>query len=86
MKPWRDSDIEVWEWVVTAVVIILLILIGIWAFGGRNEQSVSESKDTLMQNVQKCFDSGGYIQTQLLEFRSVDDVNTLHCYTDKSLN
>ena len=34
MQP--QNGVKVWQWVVTAIVIVVLIIIGIWVFGGKS--------------------------------------------------
>lgn len=35
----NQSGVKTWQWVITAIVIIILIIIGIWVFGGKGAQA-----------------------------------------------
>jgi hypothetical protein len=44
MNP-ESSGIKTWQWVVTAIVIIVLIIIGIMVFGNKSSQTPSDQTD-----------------------------------------
>ena len=48
MQP--QNGIKTWQWVVTAVVIILLIIIGIWVFGNKSSTPVDTGLTNTDQN------------------------------------
>jgi len=37
MQP--QNGVKVWQWVVTAIVIVVLIIIGVWVFGGKSSST-----------------------------------------------
>jgi hypothetical protein len=43
MQP--ESGVKTWQWVVTVIVIVALIIIGISVFGGKSTQAPTESED-----------------------------------------
>lgn len=69
---YEEPGIKVWQWVVTGVVIIVLIIIGIMVFGSSPKNASSydvmtqdvknpNPSDSLKTQFQKCFDKGGVI-------------------------
>lgn len=36
MEPTNATGIKAWQWIVTAIVVIVLIVLGIWVFGGKS--------------------------------------------------
>lgn len=45
MQP-TESGVKTWQWVVTVIVIIALIVIGISVFGGKSTQAPTDESDT----------------------------------------
>lgn len=44
MQP--ESGVKTWQWVVTVIVIVALIIIGISVFGGKSTQAPTDGEDT----------------------------------------
>lgn len=42
----QESGIKTWQWVVTAIVIIILIVIGVLVFGGKGTEAPGENPGT----------------------------------------
>ena len=51
MQPESNSGLQTWQWVVTAIVVIVLIVIGIMIFGKKSAPSTEAPSDTATTTV-----------------------------------
>ena len=54
----QENGLKTWQWVVTAIVIVVLIVIGIFVFGKKGEQAAPSSAETAATSTQPAAAAG----------------------------